>query len=227
MCSATAGDWQRLARRAANLSNTPATNGNSGSPHQVDARSDRLTEEDLQAVAAELGVPGADSPASDVSRRARERVDADSERGGERRDHADVLHQWPPLRRPVGRELALRSACCGPSATACAPPRSTSLAGRPRPAFCCCATTAARRVARRNRAGPDSEFWERAAGSVFWRHRLCDVAAPLGQRRSADHLLPRRRPGDQARVHGRASRQPTRWRRCRSRLPSAAWSCPR
>ena len=75
-------------------------------------RSETLTEDDLTAVAA-----GSRRSPRRHRRRQRERPRARKrarrrrrdERAGERRDvHADVLHQQPPLRRAVGRELVLR-----------------------------------------------------------------------------------------------------------------------
>ena len=47
----------------------------------------------------------------------------------------------------------------------------------------------------------------------------------MDQRRPADHLLPGRRAGDQARVHRRAPRQPAFGRVLRSPPRSAAWRC--
>ena len=66
-------------------------------------------------------------PARQGARRGRR-----AERARQRRDdHADLLHQRPPLRRPVGRELARPMRCSARSAIACARPRSTSPAGAP------------------------------------------------------------------------------------------------
>ena len=67
-------------------------------------RSEVLTEDDLIAVAQDLGVKDDDDPpAQKAALLAKARVDPTKLGGGQRRpDRADILHQRTPVRRPVG-----------------------------------------------------------------------------------------------------------------------------
>ncbi len=109
-----------------------------GRARRADDALEELTEEDLDSVARGPGGERArlrrGRGAGEGASRRRRR-----ERARERRAvHADVLHQRPPLRRALGRELVRRR-----DARLARPPRSlggarASRAGRRRPACCCC-----------------------------------------------------------------------------------------
>ena len=144
--------------------------------------------------------------------RARARRGRRAERQGERRaGHADLLHQRPALRRRLGRELVHATRCSARSATGSAPPRSTSPAGRPRPACCCSSRRVlaiaphqlAARPGLRGASGTHEAGHRRRRASSFRLSLLHWVndGAP-------DGLLPGGRARDQARVHRRPPRQP-------------------
>ena len=157
-----------IARRAAELAEAAPTPERFWDAHvALMSRSTSLTEEDLGAVAQELGLAelrdrrGGPDPRRGP-RSSRHRC---LERLCERRAlRAHLLHQRPPLRRCVGRELASRTRCSARWAIACAPPRSSSRAGRRRPGSCCCSR---RDRGRWLRTRP----WDRRS-TAFWHAEL-------------------------------------------------------
>ena len=173
-------------------------------------RSEVLTEDDLSRWRWTSGCETATRP---TTRRGRARQGAGrrrrSERAGERRaDHADLLHQRPPLRRAVGRErLRRRDArhARSPGPLGGARLRELGPVGR-RPAAARDASRhRARRTAAWRRRSPRSGSSE--LGFAFGGLSFAHVASALDQRRPADDLLSGRRSRDQARVHGRAPRR--------------------
>ena len=160
-----------------------------------------------------------------------------SKRAAQRRvGDADLLHQQPPLRGAMGRELAGR----GHAGLARASPsrgdrgfRSMGAVGR--------LLLLLMSVTRR----PVGQLADRPripvlVGQEFWvsigRKRVCFAIVALGERRAVDHFLSGGRTGDQARIHGGPPGHATRGRAadCRGirrhrpcrRSSTCSWSPP-
>ena len=174
-------------------------------------RSHELTEDDLRAVAVHFGVDGQQDEGGEGRRASRPRAGRcrPAQRARQRRDdHADVLHQRPPLRRAVGRKLVpRRDARLARPSRALGRARFRELGAVDRRAAAAGVDSGG--GADEHRAGAGLR---RVLGNLcrvqYRRRELPDVAPALGQRRAADDLLSRGRPRDQARVHRRPSRQP-------------------
>ena len=128
-----------IARRAADLVECAADDEQFWRAHiALMSRSAELTEADLEFVARELGLPG-DERAAETARRAAERVEADMASA-----RASGVAFTPTFfvngRRYDGPwdESSLSDALLGSLGHRIRPPRSTSWAGRPRPACCSC-----------------------------------------------------------------------------------------
>ncbi len=138
-----------------------------------------------------------------------------------RRIHADVLRQRPPLRRPLGRKLAVRRTARlarSPHPLGGARLRGLGALGRRAAA----ADVDPRRRDQQLRLGRGLRGVLAAAlGARVREPRAAHAGARLDQPRPALRLLPDRRPRDQARVHGGPPRERANPRRCRSPPRSA------
>ena len=200
-----------LARRAAELVERAEDPKRFWDAHiKLMTRSETLTEDDLQAVANDLGVPADAGPPDDpATLRAKARVDAD-----ERSSQASGALITPTFfingRRYDGPwdESALADAMLGRLGHRV---RSAALDfaswGPSAGVLLLLATLVAVVLTNTGLGSGFAAFWEQKLGFTLDGLELCAVFGALDQRRTAHRLLSGRGPRDQARIHGRPPRR--------------------